>query len=122
MQDTQHFLKELMGKDEEIELRGSCHDCGVDVVGLAVRDGSKVSTNIPFWHMEDIGAFAKCETCYEANPNLTNYQPCEVFSRVCGYVRPVKQYNPGKKAEKSMRVDYKIDEREYTNENKTETC
>ena len=26
-------------------------------------------------------------------------QPCEVYSRVVGYIRPVDQWNPGKQAE-----------------------
>ena len=109
MQNTKEFLNNLLGKDGDIELSGSCHDCKEPVSGLAIRDGSNITTTIPFWHIEDVGAFTKCDACYDNNPNLTNFQPTEVFSRVCGYVRPVKQYNPGKKAEKAMRVDYKIE-------------
>jgi len=30
-------------------------------------------------------------------------QPCEVYSRVCGYLRPVQQWNKGKKAEYRQR-------------------
>jgi ribonucleoside-triphosphate reductase len=30
-------------------------------------------------------------------------QPCEVYSRVVGYIRPVDQWNPGKQAEFSDR-------------------
>lgn len=30
-------------------------------------------------------------------------QPCEVYSRVVGYLRPVQQWNKGKKAEYSQR-------------------
>lgn len=26
-------------------------------------------------------------------------QPCEIFSRVVGYIRPVNQWNPGKQSE-----------------------
>lgn len=33
-------------------------------------------------------------------------QPCEVYSRVCGYLRPVKQWNPGRKAEYAQRVKF----------------
>jgi anaerobic ribonucleoside-triphosphate reductase len=25
--------------------------------------------------------------------------PCEIYSRACGYFRPVKQFNPGKQSE-----------------------
>lgn len=33
-------------------------------------------------------------------------QPCEVFSRVCGYHRPVKNWNKGKQEEHKERVTY----------------
>ena len=35
-----------------------------------------------------------------------NGTPCEVFSRVCGYLRPVQNYNPGKKQEFLMRKKF----------------
>jgi len=33
----------------------------------------------------------------------------EIYSRVCGYLRPVRQFNPGKKQEFKDRVDFKED-------------
>ena len=33
-------------------------------------------------------------------------QSCEVYSRVVGYLRPVRQWNKGKKAEWKDRVDF----------------
>ena len=33
--------------------------------------------------------------------------PTEVYSRVCGYLRPVAQWNPGKKAEYSEREPFR---------------
>ena len=42
----------------------------------------------------------KKETCPACN------EPCEVYSRVVGYLRPVKQWNKGKQAEFSMRKVY----------------
>ena len=35
--------------------------------------------------------------------------PCEVYSRVVGYMRPVKQWNPGKRAEFAMRLVFRAD-------------
>lgn len=32
---------------------------------------------------------------------------CEVYSRVCGYLRPVQGYNKGKKEEFSLRKKFK---------------
>ena len=34
--------------------------------------------------------------------------PCEIWTRVVGYFRPVKQFNPGKKEEFRERVLYKL--------------
>jgi ribonucleoside-triphosphate reductase len=36
--------------------------------------------------------------------------PCEVYSRVSGYFRPVKQWNPGKQSEFNDRISYKLPE------------
>jgi anaerobic ribonucleoside-triphosphate reductase len=33
---------------------------------------------------------------------------CEVYSRVVGYLRPVSQYNAGKKAEFKDRINFKV--------------
>lgn len=34
--------------------------------------------------------------------------PCEVFSRVVGYLRPVQNYNDGKKEEFKLRKMFKL--------------
>ena len=35
-------------------------------------------------------------------------QPCEVFSRIVGYLRPVSQWNDGKQSEFSQRKSFEI--------------
>ena len=45
------------------------------------------------------GEVATCPTCEEA---------CEVYSRVVGYLRPVKQWNKGKQEEFSLRKEYRF--------------
>ena len=35
--------------------------------------------------------------------------PCEVYSRIVGYVRPVRNWNKGKKQEFSERQTYRVD-------------
>jgi hypothetical protein len=35
-------------------------------------------------------------------------QPCEVFSRIIGYLRPVAQWNKGKQAEWKDRVPFTV--------------
>ena len=40
-------------------------------------------------------------------PKCTIQQPCEVYSRIVGYLRPVRQWNEGKKKEFKDRKEYK---------------
>ena len=42
------------------------------------------------------------------SPKQTERQECEVYSRVNGYLRPVKQWNYGKQAEFDARRTYKV--------------
>jgi ribonucleoside-triphosphate reductase len=41
-------------------------------------------------------------------PQCTVEQPCEVYSRVVGYLRPVMQWNEGKQQEFKDRKEFKI--------------
>lgn len=85
-----------------------CYDCKkpincegqelVNAVFLSYKDGS------------DDYKVIKCNDCYEKNPSLTNYKQCEVYSRIVGYIRPVNQWNEGKRAEYEERKTYKIEE------------
>jgi len=36
-------------------------------------------------------------------------QPCEVFSRIVGYIRPVSQWNDGKQSEFEQRKTFEIE-------------
>jgi ribonucleoside-triphosphate reductase len=40
-------------------------------------------------------------------PKCTIEQPCEVYSRIVGYLRPVQQWNEGKKQEFKERKEFK---------------
>ena len=50
----------------------------------------------------------KCKECFTKNPELTNYQECEVYSRVCGYYRPVENWHASKKEEYKERKPFKV--------------
>lgn len=39
---------------------------------------------------------------------MVKRQKCEVYSRVVGYIRPVKQWNPGKAQEFQDRKTFKV--------------
>lgn len=81
-----------------------CHDCGKEIkisgdtidngVYLIYENGDK-----------KIDIF-KCNECYAKTPALTNFQECEVYSRVVGYIRPVQQWHKGKKKEYSEREEF----------------
>jgi ribonucleoside-triphosphate reductase len=43
-------------------------------------------------------------------PIETKRQECEVYSRVCGYLRPVRQWNDAKQNEFADRKKFKIKE------------
>lgn len=45
-------------------------------------------------------------------------EPCEVYSRVVGYYRPVAQWNKGKQAEFKDRTEFEVPD---TNEQKSES-
>ncbi len=38
--------------------------------------------------------------------------PCEVYSRIVGYFRPIQNWNIGKKKEFEQRVEYDLEESE----------
>jgi len=41
-------------------------------------------------------------------PKCTISQPCEVYSRIVGYLRPISQWNEGKQQEFKERKEYKV--------------
>jgi len=43
------------------------------------------------------------------SPIKSKRQPCEVYSRVTGYLRPVQQWNDGKQAEFENRKTFKVE-------------
>jgi len=42
----------------------------------------------------------------KAQPDAELRIPCEVYSRIVGYLRPVSSWNPGKVAEFEDRLEY----------------
>jgi anaerobic ribonucleoside-triphosphate reductase len=44
----------------------------------------------------------------EKELETTQGTPCEVYSRIVGYFRAVKNWNPGKAAEYAIRKTYKV--------------
>lgn len=48
----------------------------------------------------------------EQDELIAKRTPCEVWSRVVGYLRPVKNWNDGKKAEFYDRKNFEVEKKE----------
>ena len=111
MEDLQKQLE--MG---DIAFHGNCHDCKipVKVICKANENGEIVISGGAVYNMK-IGTpsierkFFKCNECFQKDNILRNYQPCEVYSRVVGYIRPVKQWNRGKIEEFKQRKEFVVE-------------
>lgn len=82
----------------------SCHDCKKEIK----TDGKEIINGFLLKYDDggEVIEVFKCRQCYEKNPGLTNFRFCEVYSRVVGYLRPVQQWNTGKKQEFKERKEY----------------
>ena len=88
-----------------METKQKCYDCKTDIE--ITNDEIKNGVLLSYQDGDKNYEVFKCDTCYQANPGLLNYKPCEVYSRVCGYLRPVGQWNQGKQQEYKERKEYK---------------
>ena len=89
-----------------MENKNNCHDCGkeIELNGEEVVNG----VCLGYDHAGERINIIKCNECYAKSPALTNFQPCEVYSRVVGYIRPVQQWHKGKKQEYGERAEFKV--------------
>lgn len=93
------LLDENQDKDGLI-WQGTCHDCQCEVKVTATPKTDGIHINGGSVYEPEADKFImKCDGCFGNDPALRNYQDCEVYSRVVGYLRPVNQWNDGKYAE-----------------------
>lgn len=99
------FFKENTG---ELEWEGVCHDCKKEVAVLAIDspEGIIINGGAVYFPEKKEEAFLKCDSCFSIDPVLRNYQPCDVYSRVTGYLRPTNTWNNGKLSEFGFRKTY----------------
>ena len=83
-----------------------CHDCKkeIDLEHSEIKNGVLLAYN---YEGKKINVF-KCNECFANNKSLNNFQECEVYSRVVGYIRPVQQWHKGKKQEYGERKEFTI--------------
>lgn len=106
-------LVDIIEQHGNFNVSGKCIDCGTDILikidstedgMIAIKDGAIYEPT------EDLGYsdkyVYKCEECFKDDKVL--HQVTEVYQRVVGYLRPIKQFNPGKLAEYKLRVPYKM--------------
>ena len=84
-----------------------CWDCKkeIKIEGNEIKNGNELV------YLKEDGEkmiIFKCRDCFEKSQELKNYQPCEVYSRIVGYYRPVQQWNLGKQQEFKQRKEFKI--------------
>ena len=89
-----------------LEEKNNCHDCSKEILfnGESIENGVYLSYDN---NGKMVNIF-KCSECFEKNKALTNFQSCEVYSRVVGYIRPVQQWHKGKKQEYGERTEFKM--------------
>lgn len=101
------FFKE---QTNELEWVGTCHCCKKDVLVEAINSPEGITILGGAIYRNEVGDFLKCESCYSIDPVLKNYQPCDCYSRVVGYMRPVSNWNDAKQEEFKMRKEYAVPE------------
>ena len=109
-------------KSNHINFKGNCHDCGEEVVitvdleddkELKIKGGAIYFPDIiPIDENQVQDFFIKCDSCFNIDSVLRDYQPALQYDRVVGYLRPVTQFNPGKKSEFVLKKRYKLPEKE----------
>jgi len=113
VQELQKYFEDA--KSSKISFEGKCHDCKNSVcVEVDLDQDGKVTISGGALYSPQIGIaenektlFLKCEECHKKEELLKNYQPCAVYSRVVGFLRPVSDWNKGKQAEFAKRKLYK---------------
>ncbi|MCD6476165.1 MAG: hypothetical protein J7K85_07910 [Anaerolineaceae bacterium] len=95
-------------KTNKLGLRGLCYDCGKQVTIKAdVDDDGKLTVQEGALYFTDWGeTLMKCDKCFERNHTL--HRKIDVYSRVVGYMRPVDNWNIGKKEEWKNRLNVKL--------------
>jgi hypothetical protein len=111
---TIDYIEELFEEYQkpELEFNGTCHDCKV-TVKILVTSGEEGNLNVEGGSLYKINGiekpFLRCDCCFGKDPALRDYQPCEVYTRVVGYLRPVQQFNIGKKEEFKARKTFNVE-------------
>jgi hypothetical protein len=112
MSKTLEFIKGLLKESQVncIEVKGKCQKCKCAVELLVFAGEDEISGNGGIIVGDSYGSKPqfKCTKCLGEDNGMISPTKCEVFTRVCGYLRPVDNFNKGKKAEFRERVNYEV--------------
>lgn len=98
--EIENYFEEA--KTNHIGFNGECFVCKKNVVvklDLDFKEKCLKITGGAIYKVEEDMLFLKCDDCFKKDHVLRKYRPCEVYSRVVGYLRPIKNWNKGKRAE-----------------------
>lgn len=114
--EIEEIQKQLENK-KNVEFCGNCRDCGIPVnVLCAVNENGELVISGGAIYNPKFGVpptehtFFKCDECFQKDNVLHDFIPCEVYSRVVGYLRPVTSWNKGKVEEFKQRKEFVVEE------------
>ena len=109
-------LQKQLETEKNAEFRGNCHDCGVPVEVLcSINENGEIVISGGAVYNPKFGVppiehtILKCNKCFKKKRNLTDFVPCEVYSRIVGYLRPIQQWNLGKLEEYKQRKEFVVE-------------
>ncbi len=111
---TKQELQKMLGNADAIDFQGQCFDCKKNItVTAGIINGEVIVTGgavykVPPPSVREDNIFIKCQECFDKNNLLCNWRRNEVYSRVVGYLRPVSQWNDGKKEEFKLRKNFNL--------------
>ena len=106
-------LKEILQIQDPFIFEGECIDCGIPVMVTTTQDDTDISIKGGAVFQPPVGwncpqeYMHKCDNCFNKSPVFN--PKTEIYSRCVGYLRPVNNYNPGKKAEWKSRKTFEIE-------------
>lgn len=106
-------ISEKMGPNQFAKVGVSCLDCGkrfyISLERTSPTEIKILNGAIGINKKTGVHLF-KCEGCKD-NPNWGT--PCDVYSRVVGYLRPTRDWNDAKQREFEKRVPYKVNKDDF---------
>lgn len=116
MNETEKYLLSKLdeAKTDKLSIKnGKCQHCKTPIRFMLDRKGNGIEVDgeggADLKYYPAAGKLVGlCGDCIEADARVGC--PTEVYSRVVGYIRPVKQWNKGKLAEFKMRETFKTEE------------